>query len=404
MLAFFKYFHFFVDSFIESFSWFGLQLNQPTLQIILPVGISFYTFQTLSYSIDIYRGQLKPAKEPVAFFAFVAFFPQLVAGPIERASHLLPQFYQERKFSYPFAVSGLRLMLWGFFKKVVIADNLSRMVDIVYAAPTEYHGLQVVLAATFFTLQVYGDFSGYSDIAIGLSRIFGFDLQSNFKTPFFSRTIAEFWNRWHISLNTWFRDYLYIPLGGSRVSTFRRHLNTLTIFFISGLWHGASWAFVIWGILNGFYLVFAIQTKSWREKWNNKLGYTDQTRLKRVVDSLLVTFLFGLGLLIFRSNSIQDAWSLLTQIPQGLIHQLTHIDAFVDVVFSLFRSKSELVILTVTTLMMLVIDGYIGKTSISQLLDKWNRTQRWSFYFVIVTSLVLFGAFSKPESFVYFQF
>ncbi len=239
-LGFFKYYNFFLDNFVTAFSFFGQEINANSLNIILPVGISFYTFQTLSYSIDVYRRKLEPTKNFIIFAAFVSFFPQLVAGPIERATHLLPQFYSKRNFDYSKAVDGMRQILWGLFKKIVIADNCAKYANIIFNNSDDYSGSTLVLGALFFTFQIYCDFSGYSDIAIGTSRLFGFDLMRNFNFPYFSRDIAEFWRRWHISLSTWFRDYLYIPLGGSRGGIWMKIRNTFIIFIVSGFWHGAN--------------------------------------------------------------------------------------------------------------------------------------------------------------------
>jgi alginate O-acetyltransferase complex protein AlgI len=251
MLGFFKYFNFFVENLAGLVARLGLPLETGTLQIILPVGISFYTFQTLSYTIDIYRRQFRPVRDFGAYMAFVSFFPQLVAGPIERASHLLPQFLSARRFSPERAWLGLRLILWGLFKKMVIADNLAAVVDGIYAAPGGHSGPVLLLATVAFAFQIYGDFSAYSDIASGTAHLFGIDLMRNFAFPYFSQSVAEFWRRWHISLSTWFRDYVYIPLGGSRGGPGRTRLNVLATFALSGLWHGASWNFVVWGVLNG---------------------------------------------------------------------------------------------------------------------------------------------------------
>lgn len=233
--------------------------------MLLPVGISFYTFQSLSYSIDVYRGEKEPERNFGKFALYVAFFPQLVAGPIERSTNLLPQFDRRISFDYDRFVSGLRLMLWGFFKKIVIADRLAIYVNEVYNSPAEFQGLTLILATYFFAFQIYCDFSGYSDIAIGAARIMGYDLMINFRQPYFSQSIAEFWKRWHISLSTWFKDYLYIPLGGNRVAKNRWYFNLMAVFLISGLWHGANWTFVLWGFLHGFYLVFSIWTQNIRD-------------------------------------------------------------------------------------------------------------------------------------------
>ena len=254
-LGFFKYYNFFLENFVQAFSFFGKQIQPNTLNIILPVGISFYTFQTLSYTIDVYRKKLEPTKYFIVFGSFVSFFPQLVAGPIERATNLLPQFFQLRKFNYLQAVDGMRQILWGLFKKVVIADNAAEFANLYFNNSGSYTGSELALGALFFTFQIYGDFSGYSDIAIGVSRLFGFNLKRNFAFPYFSRDIAEFWRRWHISLSTWFRDYLYIPLGGSRGGTWMKVRNTFIIFLVSGFWHGANWTFVVWGALNAIYFL-----------------------------------------------------------------------------------------------------------------------------------------------------
>ena len=244
---YFKYANFFIENWITAWDRLGVTMHASTLQIILPVGISFYTFQTLSYSIDIYRGNLKATRDPVAFAAFVSFFPQLVAGPIERATNLLPQITSPRKFTYEQGRDGMRLILWGMFKKVVVADSCAPYVDMCFDNPEAFSGATLILGAILFSFQIYGDFSGYSDIAIGTAKLFGFELMTNFKFPYFSRDIAEFWRRWHISLSTWFRDYLYIPLGGSRVSKPKAIRNVFIIFLVSGFWHGANWTFIVWG-------------------------------------------------------------------------------------------------------------------------------------------------------------
>jgi alginate O-acetyltransferase complex protein AlgI len=255
LLGFFKYWNFFVDSWITAWSQIGVTMHPLTAQIILPVGISFYTFQTLSYTIDVYRRRFVPVRNPIAFAAFVAFSPQLVAGPIERAAHLLPQFMRQRGFNYNEAAEGVRQMIWGFFKKIVIADQLAVHVDGIFADVDNQSGLTLALGAVFFAFQIYCDFSGYSDIAIGIARLFGFSLVANFRYPYFARDIAEFWRRWHMSLTTWFRDYLYIPLGGSRGSVAMMLRNVSLVFLLSGLWHGANWTFIIWGALHALYFM-----------------------------------------------------------------------------------------------------------------------------------------------------
>ena len=258
ILAFFKYYNFFLDNFISAFVLFGKDIDYNSIKIILPVGISFYTFQTLSYSIDVYRKKIRPNKDLVAFLAFVSFFPQLVAGPIERAKNLLPQFIRNRTFTYERGIEGFKQIIWGGFKKMVIADNCAIYVDLMFSSPADYSGSTLVISAVLFSFQIYADFSGYSDIAIGTGKLFGFQLKQNFAYPYFSRDVSEFWRRWHISLSSWFKDYVYIPLGGSRVKQALKIRNILIVFIISGFWHGASWNFIFWGLLNAMLILPAI--------------------------------------------------------------------------------------------------------------------------------------------------
>ena len=310
ILATFKYYDFFVTEFITTFFAESVQpslLHSFTLKIILPVGISFYTFQALSYSIDVYREKIEPAKDPIAFFAYVAFFPQLVAGPIERATNLLPQFQKARTFDYAEAVDGCRRILWGLFKKMVIADNCAIYVDSVWKDYAYQSGSTLVLAAILFAFQIYGDFSGYSDIAIGSAKLFGINLRDNFLTPYFSRNVAEFWKRWHISLNTWFVDYVYIPLGGSREGRWNTIRNTFAIFLLSGLWHGANWTYVGWGAYHALLFVPLIWLGSTKK-------YRDVATWKQVPQMLLTFGLVVLGWIIFRAPSIADAWQYVVSI------------------------------------------------------------------------------------------
>lgn len=261
VLFIFKYYNFFAGSMSEFLHIFGQEPDFLTLNVLLPVGVSFYTFQSMSYTIDIYRGKLQPETNFGIFATFIAFFPQLVAGPIERATNMLPQFSKEHDFDYVRVVEGFRLILWGAFKKVVIADRVAVVVNSVYTAPDQYSGLSLILATLFFSIQIYCDFSGYTDIAIGVARVMGYDLMLNFRQPYFAKSVQEFWQRWHISLSTWFRDYLYIPLGGNRASFGRYLLNIMIVFVVSGLWHGANWTFVIWGFLHGIMMVIEAITK-----------------------------------------------------------------------------------------------------------------------------------------------
>lgn len=314
-LGFFKYYNFFIDNFVSAFSFFGKQISVSSLNIILPVGISFYTFQTMSYTIDIYRKKLEPAKDFISFAAFVSFFPQLVAGPIERATNLLPQFYRKRVFSYDRAVDGLRQILWGLFKKVVIADNCAEYANIIFNNSSDYSGSTLVLGAVFFTFQIYGDFSGYSDMAIGISRLLGFNLMKNFSFPYFSRDIAEFWRRWHISLSTWFRDYLYIPLGGSKGGMLKRVRNTFIIFIVSGFWHGANWTFVIWGFLNALYFLPLLLTENNRKNLDVVAPGKNIPSLKEFI-SIGGTFILTVfAWIFFRAENIEHAFSIISNIP-----------------------------------------------------------------------------------------
>ncbi len=304
ILGVFKYYDFFVTSFAGML---GIDASRHLLNVILPVGISFYTFQALSYSIDVYRGKIEPTKDPIAFFAYVAFFPQLVAGPIERATNLLPQFQKARTFDYTEAVEGCRRILWGLFKKMVIADNCAIYVDAVWKDYANQSGSTLILAAILFAFQIYGDFSGYSDIAIGTAKLFGINLRDNFLTPYFSRNVAEFWKRWHISLNTWFVDYVYIPLGGSREGRYKTIRNTFVIFLLSGLWHGANWTYVGWGAFHAVLFVPLIWLGTTKK-------YKDIPALKQISQMLLTFCLVAIGWIIFRAPTVSDAWQFIVGI------------------------------------------------------------------------------------------
>ncbi|MDC1227259.1 MBOAT family protein, partial [Algibacter sp.] len=335
-LGFFKYYNFFLDNFTTAFSFFGQNIQASTLNIVLPVGISFYTFQTLSYSIDVYRRKLEPTKDFMAFSAFVCFFPQLVAGPIERATHLLPQFYNKRKFEYDKAIDGMRQILWGLFKKIVIADNCAHFANQIFNSSGDMNGSALVLGALFFTFQIYGDFSGYSDIAIGTSRLFGFDLMQNFNFPYFSRDIAEFWRRWHISLSTWFRDYLYIPLGGSRGGTWMKVRNTFIIFIVSGFWHGANWTFIVWGALNAIYFLPVMLTNNNRNNLETVAQGKYLPSLKELF-SMLITFgLTVFAWIFFRANNIEHAISYISGIFSDSILNRPNIENIIQLVIVVF--------------------------------------------------------------------
>ena len=388
-LGFFKYYNFFLDNFQEAFSLFGREIQAQSLNIILPVGISFYTFQTLSYTIDVYRNKLKPTKDFIAFSAFVAFFPQLVAGPIERASNLLPQFGRNREFTYQGAVDGMRQILWGLFKKVVIADNCAEYVNLIFNNSGDYSGSTLVFGAIFFAFQIYGDFSGYSDIAIGTARLFGFNLMKNFAFPYFSRDIAEFWRRWHISLSSWFRDYLYIPLGGSRGGMWMKVRNTFLIFIISGFWHGANWTFIVWGALNAVYFLPLLL----RNKNRKNLNTVSQNRiLPSIKESLGILTTFGLTCIawvFFRADSIGDAFNYFSGI-------------FSNSLFSYPEVGSKKIILLIAVFISIEWLGRKEEYALSQLDKKMKQPFRWALYFSLV--LVLFLYTGEKQDFIYFQF
>jgi len=317
LLGVFKYFNFFVDSWVSAWASLGVEMHPVTMQIILPVGISFYTFQTLSYTIDIYRKRIEPSRDLVSFAAFVAFFPQLVAGPIERASNLLPQFLRPRSFSYADSTEGLRQILWGMFKKVVIADQLAIHVDFIFANYQALPGEILLLGTVFFAFQIYCDFSGYSDIAIGTARLFGFRLMVNFRYPYFARDIGEFWRRWHISLSTWFRDYLYIPLGGSRGSKLLTLRNIVIVFVVSGFWHGANWTFIAWGLLHAMYFLPFILSDSHRSYLDDAAGGKGLPSL-REFGAIMLTFLAtSIAWVFFRAPSLEQAAGYLAGLVQN---------------------------------------------------------------------------------------
>ena len=309
ILAFFKYYQFFFENISHILGLWQIENPFPLMKFLLPIGLSFHTFQAMSYTIEVYRGNQKAEQHFGIYALYVMFYPQLVAGPIERPQNILPQFHKKQKYNWEQVKSGLMMMAWGLFKKIVIADRLAMVVDFAYQNPSEQNGLTLLLATFFYTFQIYCDFSGYSDIALGSARVMGFELMENFRTPYFSTSISEFWRRWHISLSTWFRDYLYIPLGGNRVSEWRRYFNQFFVFMISGLWHGAAWTFVIWGSLHGFYLILAVL----RDKYLPKLSLPNNLFGKSI--NLISTFiLVMLAWVFFRAKGIQDALVVLKKI------------------------------------------------------------------------------------------
>ena len=392
-LGFFKYYNFFLENFVDAFSLFGIQINTNSLNIILPVGISFYTFQTLSYTIDVYRKKLEPSEDFIAFSAFVCFFPQLVAGPIERATSLLPQFYRKRIFQYDKAVDGLRQVLWGLFKKIVIADNAAQIANLIFNNSSDYSGSTLVLGAIFFTFQIYCDFSGYSDIAIGTSRLFGFNLKQNFATPYFSRDIAEFWRRWHISLSTWFRDYLYIPLGGSRGGTWMKVRNTFIIFIVSGFWHGANWTFIIWGALNALYFLPLLLFNRNRVNTNTVAEGKYLPSFKEFYQIVTTFSLTVLAWVFFRSTNIGHALSYLSTIFSKSLFTVPNFN------------ETGISPRTLILIAIFIVVEWLGrneKFAISKLDLKVNKTLRYFIYYLIIITLIIFKG--EEQQFIYFQF
>ena len=391
ILATFKYYDFFVTEFAQLFH---ISTDGLLLKVILPVGISFYTFQALSYSIDVYRGKIESTKDIVAFFAFISFFPQLVAGPIERATNLLPQFLKKREFNYDTAVDGMRQILWGLFKKIVVADNCAVYVDQVFSTYTEQTGSTLLLAAIFFTFQIYGDFSGYSDIAIGTAKLFGIKLMRNFNVPYFSRDIAEFWRRWHISLTTWFRDYVYIPLGGSRVSKAKVVRNTFIIFLLSGFWHGANWTFIAWGAYHAILFLPLILTGKNRKYINQIAEGRLLPTLKETGQMLLTFFLAVIGWIVFRSATITDSAQYIKGICDASLFCVPWI-----------KTINSFVLLVFSVLLMLGIE-WLQRDNEHGLSLNGKLKQplvRWCVY-LLITLMVFVMQSNKAVQFIYFQF
>lgn len=388
-LGFFKYFNFFTESFADAFTFFGMHMDPTRLEIILPVGISFYTFQTLSYSIDVYRKKLEPTNDIISFFAFVSFFPQLVAGPIERATKLLPQFYSKRVFNYSLAVNGLRQILWGLIKKIVIADSCAEYANMTFNHTADYGGSTLALGALFFAFQIYGDFSGYSDIAIGTSRLFGFNLMKNFSFPYFSRDMAEFWRRWHISLSTWFRDYLYIPLGGSKGGLWSKVRNIFIIFLVSGFWHGANWTFIVWGLLNAIYFLPLLLLN--RNRKNIEV-VSKENLFPHVFDFFKIIITFSLTVfawIFFRADNLPHAFQYIEGVFSVSLFSIPHLfPKFLLVIVSFFMFFEWI--------------GRHDNFAIERLGDKWPKVFRYGFYYMIIIVIIVFSG--KEQEFIYFQF
>jgi alginate O-acetyltransferase complex protein AlgI len=396
VLAVFKYYNFF----IENINSLVPSPFLPYLSILLPIGLSFHTFQAMSYTIEVYRGNQKAEKHFGIYALYVMFYPQLVAGPIERPQNVLHQFHTKHHFSYINVTNGLKLMAWGMFKKVVIGDHLAMMVDKVYNNPTQYEGLPLIIATVFFAFQIYCDFSGYSDIALGSAQVMGFKLMQNFDRPYFSKTISEFWRRWHISLSTWFRDYLYIPLGGSRVPYYRQLFNLFIVFMVSGLWHGASWNFIIWGALHGLLLVLA----RLREKYLPSLQLNATNLVTKIIHIIIVFILVDFCWIFFRARTFADAKYIITHLLSNIsLNSLKNLD-FVRNNILLGESK-QIFLVTIFSLILMEIVHYSQRNrSIRSYLSTQNRWLRWGLYCLLISWILLFGAFEKPAQFIYFQF
>jgi len=391
VLAVFKYYNFLNENFSFLLHGFGLSNPIPYLSILLPIGLSFHTFQAMSYTIEVYRGHQEPERHFGIYSLYVMFYPQLVAGPIERPQNLLHQFREKYDFEYTRVVDGLKLMLWGIFKKLVIADRLAIYVDTVYNNPEQHNGSTLILATIFFAVQIYCDFSGYSDIAIGAARVMGFKLMTNFNRPYFARNISEFWKRWHISLSTWFKDYLYIYLGGNRVSIPRWYFNLFIVFLVSGLWHGANWTYIIWGALNGFYLVFALVSHKFRNKMNHLTGIEKSPWLNRFLQISITFLLSCFAWIFFRSESVHAAFSFL----QGIFST------------SLFSVPDKLNIDFIFIIIAFIIIEWLQRTRVHALQFTQGSTTALKYYSIVllnsivIWAILLWGVFGN-KTFIYF--
>lgn len=400
VLAVFKYYNFFLDNINEvSLELFDRATALRYLGIALPIGLSFHTFQAMSYTFEVYYGRQKAEKHFGIYALYVMFYPQLVAGPIERPQNILHQFHQKQNFDYQRFSSGLQMMIWGLFKKVVIADNLAGLVNTAYTNPEDHTGMTLLLTSYFFAFQIYCDFSGYSDMAIGAARVMGYDLMENFRTPYLSASIKEFWSRWHISLSTWFRDYLYIPLGGNRVGKSRWMLNLFLVFLISGIWHGANWTYVVWGALHGVFLMFAIVKDDFIEKRN--INFLKTSKLLHVINVFITLQLVCFAWIFFRANSIQDAFTIIHKIGYGEYSIQTFIDS-ISALADNPKNFSRTLFIMMLMGMLYVIDPFIDKIIKGRIILH-KPYMKYALYSFMVASIILFGFFGEV-SFIYFQF
>ena len=392
ILCAFKYFNFFGENLYKLLGLFGFNIDWITLKILLPVGISFYTFQALSYTIDVYKKKIEPTHDIISFFAYVSFFPQLVAGPIERATHLLPQFFRKRTFEYSQATDGAKQILWGLFKKIVVADNCAVIANSVFDNYTNESSPTLIIGAIMFTFQIYGDFSGYSDIAIGAAKLFGFNLMQNFNYPYFSRDIAEFWRRWHISLTTWFRDYIYIPLGGSREGKWTSLRNTMVIFIISGFWHGANWTFLIWGLFHALLFAPLILTGKNRKYLDSVAAGHWLPNFKEILQSIMTFSFVVIGWIIFRSETLLDAFEYLKRIAINNSYKISFLS----------RGTQNIVLYAIPFIGIIIL--IIGEWIASRKIESFYKVNNIISTLIIVILIFFLGAFKDQSQFIYFQF
>ena len=398
----FKYFNFFSDNIQTLFNNYNLFYEMPLFNVLLPVGISFYTFQTLSYTIDVYNNKTPAQKHLGVFAVYVSFFPQLVAGPIERSNHLLPQFFREHDFSYIRVKAGLQKMLWGFFKKIVIADNLAILVDGVYNNVDNYSGLTLIVATIFFTFQIYCDFSGYSDIAIGTAKVMGFELRENFKRPYFSKSIREFWQRWHITLSTWFRDYVYIPLGGNRTIKWRWHYNIFITFLVSGLWHGANWTFVIWGALHGTYLIIALVLTNPKKQFSSLIQKQSKS-FNKLLDVTITFILVAFAWIFFRANNLDDAIYIISNLFVNY-NEILNLSELRMQFRGIGLFQEDLIKCFLLILSLFLYSSSERSGNVWEKLQQKPKWIRWSIYYILVYGILFIAPHSNVNNFIYFQF
>ncbi len=403
ILFFFKYFPFAINNLNAGLSIFNISFNIPTFDILLPVGISFYTFQALGYTIDVYRQEIPAEKSLLKYALFVSFFPQLVAGPIERSKNLLNQINKENHFEYNRVKNGLLLMIWGLFQKMVIADHIAIVVNQIYDNYEQYTGVYLMFATILFAFQIYCDFAGYSNIAIGAARVMGFSLMDNFKRPYFARSVGDFWRRWHISLSTWFRDYLYIPLGGNRCSKLRKYFNLMVTFLISGLWHGASWNYVVWGGMNGSYQVIGDFIKPLRQTVSDKLNVRKECFSYRLLCKISTFILIDFSWLFFRADGFRNGCMML----KIIFGNFSFASIFDHVSYPIGLDGYDFKIMILGILLLIVIDCMSERLDVLEWLSEQNIWFRWTMYYVLILSIIIFGVYGisyNSEQFIYFQF